>query len=81
MDFLNLHHISAKIAAGGLPQGAHESSSIRFGNGQTCNGCDEPVLRSNLQVTVEFTHGPALQFHVDCFAVWRVATRRLWLSA
>jgi hypothetical protein len=73
--------IIAKIAAGRLPEGAHESASFRYGAGMTCSGCDEPVLASNLEVGVGFAQGAALRFHLDCFGIWRVTSRHVLAAA
>lgn len=69
--------IVAKIAAGRLPEGVHESASFQYGAGRTCSGCDEPVLASCLEVGVGFTEGAALRFHLDCFGIWRVTSRHV----
>jgi hypothetical protein len=68
--------IAIKIAEGGLPWDTHESASLRHGGGDCCDGCDEPVLASSIEVGVVFTRAAPLRFHLDCFGIWRFAARQ-----
>jgi len=42
-----------------------------FGNGQVCDGCDDPISRSDLEHEIDFEGGRTVRFHVACAVLWQ----------
>jgi hypothetical protein len=46
------------------------------GRGASCQACDLPITREDVEVTVEFSDGATLRAHASCFESWRRETQR-----
>ena len=62
--------IQENLAAGRLRN--DHISRIRGGpgNGETCDGCEEPVTKAQIVMENLDATGRGVQFHVACFYVW-----------
>lgn len=70
--------IAAKLADGRLPQDSIPRLWGGPGNGETCQACDETVLKGQLIMEGVSTEGGAgVQFHVQCFYIWDTI-RQVW---
>jgi hypothetical protein len=49
---------------------------IGFGRNELCDGCDEPILTTQVQHVVVEIEGKSTRFHEDCAAVWDEERRR-----
>jgi PAS domain S-box-containing protein len=59
----------------GLLTGAHPVKTwAGSGNGRPCDGCDEPILRADIQHEVDLEDGRTLRFHDACGSLWRRKT-------
>jgi len=71
--------IRAKLALGWLPVDTPEKTYALFGDGSPCDGCDEPILRSQVEFEKVYANGRALQFHIGCAGLWDAErARRGW---
>jgi len=43
-----------------------------LGTGQTCDGCDEPILPEEMDYTVEAPDRRNFRFHVRCVLLWQM---------
>jgi hypothetical protein len=70
-EFLSRQLIRRKLHEGNLPRGQARDIWAAPGGGQTCDGCDEPIARSQeigwRMVTRDWI---SIQFHDDCFQIW-----------
>ena len=65
------HLISTKLNDGGLPQDSIPRLWGGPGNGETCQACDETVLKGQLMMEgIGKDGGKGVQFHVKCFYLW-----------
>ena len=63
--------IRERLTSGVLPGGDCTKVFGGPANGETCDGCGEPVAQSHLVMECVGEHFPkALQFHVRCFYIW-----------
>jgi hypothetical protein len=63
--------IRERLASGVLPGGDCTKVFGGPSNGETCDGCGEPVAQNHLVMECIGPHFPkALQFHVRCFYIW-----------
>lgn len=62
--------IQAKLADGRLPHDHIPRMWGGPGDGETCDGCDETVTKTQMIVEGLDTSGSGVQFHVACFYVW-----------
>jgi len=68
--------IQERLAAGRLPP--RHIPLIRSGpaNGETCDGCEEPVTGVQTLMETLDPIGRKVKFHVACFHVWDVERHR-----
>ena len=64
--------IQGKVADGRLPRGHIGRRSDGPGNGETCDGCGQPVTAAQMMMEGLAATGGAVRFHVVCFRVWDV---------
>ena len=62
--------IQEKLAAGRLPTDHIARIWGGPGNGETCDGCEEPVTKAQIVMENLDETGCGVQFHVACFYVW-----------
>jgi len=64
--------IQEKLAEGRLPHGHVSRIWSGPGNGETCDGCGEPVTKAQTLMTGLDARGSGVQLHVACFYLWTV---------
>jgi hypothetical protein len=64
--------IRAKIAAGRLPAPPDPPESVWAGkgNGLTCDGCDEPITRTQIEYEFDPPGHQTIRFHGPCLTAW-----------
>ena len=62
--------IQEKLAAGRLPNDHIPRIWGGPGNGETCDGCGEPVTKAQMVMENLDATGCGVQFHVACFYLW-----------
>lgn len=62
--------IQEKLADGRLPHDHIPRVWGGPGNGETCDGCDETVTKTQMVMEGLSTTNGGVQFHVACFYVW-----------
>jgi hypothetical protein len=68
--------IRTKLADGRLPQNSIPRVWGGASNGETCDGCEELVAKTQFVMEgVSTTGGKGIQFHVACFYLWEVERR------
>jgi hypothetical protein len=65
--------IHEKIERGALPKKKPAKMWAGNGHGNTCAGCDRPILPD--QVEYEFGNGEMLRMHLGCAALWEKEIR------
>ena len=63
--------IERKLSAGLLPRCHPVTSWAGFGTGETCAGCDQPILTSEVEHELDFAESATRRFHSTCEAIWR----------
>ena len=63
--------IGAKIAAGLLPLATEARQRIGKGSGGSCDACDDPIARADVEYEVSIGRGRTLRLHSECLAAWR----------
>jgi hypothetical protein len=63
--------IERKLAAGVLPDRPPVKSWAGFGVGQPCDGCEEPILDTQVEHEIAFDAFPTIRLHAVCAATWR----------
>jgi len=63
--------IERKLATGLLPRHHPVKSWAGFGTGESCDGCDQPILATEVEYEVDFAESLTLRFHVTCEQIWR----------
>jgi hypothetical protein len=64
------HIIERKLAAGVLPDRPPVQYWAGFGVGQPCDGCDEPILDTQVEYEVAFDAFPTVRLHAVCTEIW-----------
>ena len=64
------HIIERKLAAGVLPGRPPVKYWAGFGVGQPCDGCDEPILDTQVEYEVAFDAFPTVRLHAVCAEIW-----------
>jgi hypothetical protein len=67
--------IREKIAAGTLPRDAPGITFAGFGTHQRCDGCDTPILPTEMEYEVPVRDGRTIRFHVRCVLLWEMSRR------
>jgi hypothetical protein len=67
--------IREKVTAGTLPD-VGGITFAGFGTGQTCDGCDTPILPAEMEYEVEARDRRTFRFHVRCVLLWQTYGRR-----
>jgi hypothetical protein len=63
--------IRNKLADGRLPQNSIPRVWGGAGNGETCDACEEIIVKTQFVMEgVSTTGGKGIQFHVGCFHMW-----------
>src|SRR5258705_4912533 len=62
--------IERKLAAGVLPDRPPVKYWAGFGVGQPCDGCDEPILDTQVEYEVAFDAFPTVRLHAVCAEIW-----------
>ena len=69
--------IHQKFADGELPTNAPTETSAGYGSGADCSGCDDAILRAQIEHKFQDETTTRLyQFHVGCYAIWLTSVRR-----
>jgi hypothetical protein len=58
--------IERKLSAGLLPRHRPVKSWAGFGTGETCDGCDQPILATEVEHELDFAESLTLRFHTTC---------------
>jgi hypothetical protein len=69
--------IRQKIGDGSLPCEPHPKTWAGAGRGESCDGCEERVLASEVEFEVDLLGGKTLRFHRACFAMWHIECAEL----
>jgi hypothetical protein len=64
------HIIERKLAGGVLPDRPVVKYWAGFGAGQPCDGCDEPILDTQVEYEVTFDAFPTIRLHAVCAEIW-----------
>jgi len=68
--------IRDKLADGRLPQNSIPRVWGGAGNGETCDACEEIIIKTQFVMEgVSTTGGKGIQFHVGCFHMWDAERR------
>src|SRR5262245_52106818 len=67
--------VRSKIPSGALPSNGGQKVRAGLGSGRTCDGCDQPITREQVEHEVDVP-GRALRFHQPCLEAWRVLSGR-----
>ena len=62
--------IERKLTAGVLPDRPPVKYWAGFGVGQPCDGCDEPILDTQVEYEVAFDAFPTVRLHAVCAEIW-----------
>ena len=63
--------VRCRLKDGGLPQGPTMGIRETSGDGQQCNGCDEPIGQKQQALWAMMSRDwMSVRFHVDCYRVW-----------
>jgi hypothetical protein len=62
--------IERKLAAGGLPNRPPAKYWAGFGAGQPCDGCDEPIVDTQVEYEITFDAFPTVRLHTMCAEIW-----------
>jgi len=68
--------VRRKISNGVLPNNGSQKVWAALGSGRTCDGCDEPISREQVEHEVELLGHRTLRFHQPCLEAWRVLAGR-----
>jgi hypothetical protein len=62
------------IDEGALPVFLADTIDAGYGSGLKCHGCDQPVIRSDIECVVVNTKDPTALFrlHLGCFVLWQI---------
>jgi hypothetical protein len=63
--------IERKLSAGFLPTHHPVKSWAGFGTGASCDGCDQPILATEVEHELDFAESATRRFHATCEAIWR----------
>jgi hypothetical protein len=63
--------IERKLAARVLPDRPPVKSWVGFGVGQPCDGCEEPILDTQVEHEIAFDAFPTVRMHAVCAATCR----------
>jgi len=69
--------IRERVESGHLPMLTVGKMYAGFGNGSSCDGCDQPIHRP--QVEYEFQaddNKRTIRFHIGCAGLWEAERRR-----
>jgi hypothetical protein len=68
--------IREKLAAGILPHDARGITFSSFGTGRVCDGCDTPILPTEMEYEVQARDRGTIRFHVTCVLLWQTLAQR-----
>ena len=63
--------IREKLSEGLLPGKAPAHSWRGNGSRKPCNGCNEPILSTEVEYELNFNGARIVHFHAACEAIWR----------
>jgi hypothetical protein len=63
--------IREKLSEGLLPGKAPAHSWCGYGSRKPCNGCNEPILSTEVEHELDFNGARTVRFHAACEAIWR----------
>jgi len=69
--------IAAKILDGALPQADPVETWGGRGNGRHCDGCEQRIVATDMQIKAHFAGDLAYRFHPACFVGWLQAAEEL----
>jgi hypothetical protein len=68
--------IREKILSGQLPRQVPEKLVPGFGNGQTCDGCDETIYGAQVEYDIDMPGGRLVRLHFGCSGLWQAELLR-----
>ena len=68
--------IRTKLDAGQLPRSLSLALWSGFGSGIQCDGCQEPILKSQAEYQVQTDGVPNDRLHKGCAALWQAELLR-----
>lgn len=63
--------IREKLSEGLLPGKAPAHTWCGYGSRKPCNGCNEPILNTEVEHELDFNGTRVVRFHAACEAIWR----------
>jgi hypothetical protein len=63
--------IREKLSEGLLPGKTPAHAWCGYGTGKPCNGCNEPILSTEVEHELDFNGAWTVRFHAACEAIWR----------
>jgi hypothetical protein len=66
--------IRAKVVIGQLPRRTNTKYWVGFGTGQSCAGCDKPIVATDVEHEVDVIGLGTLRFHRACMRFWEEAS-------
>ena len=67
--------IRDKMDSGALPREAPSKMFAGFGNGDSCDGCETPILPAQVQYEFDAGDGRVIKFHLGCAGLWEAYRR------
>ena len=67
--------IREKIDAGDLPRDTPEKMYAGFGKGSLCDGCETPILPTQVEYEFEAAGDRVIRFHLGCAGLWEAYRR------
>jgi hypothetical protein len=68
--------IRDRLNSGRLPCGVPTRMWAGFGTGQSCDGCDEPIVPAQVEYEFIVGDGRTIRFHLGCAGLWEAERRR-----
>jgi hypothetical protein len=62
--------IREKVRAGILPKERPSRMWAGHGTGKTCNACEQPTTKHDVEHEIEMPDGRIFFFHQPCFGLW-----------
>jgi len=72
--------IRDRMDNGTLPVDRPEKMHVRFGQGNPCKGCDQPIIPAQVEYEFGTADGRKIRFHLGCAGVWEAERRRRGLN-
>jgi hypothetical protein len=62
--------IWSRILAGVLPKDSPVQVWAGYGNGKSCDACDLPATREDVEYETDMADGRTFRFHQACLTIW-----------